>query len=147
MSTTSSRPPRHPSQWLSGVIGLLYAILGIAGLASLASVPFAGPEGIQVTGFRVNGAQGVVALAIAAGGLLAFTRLALAARYGWILAVVSFGLALYGTLVDQSSSANVLAFDQSDVGRHVITGVLGLLIALWPATSPATAGAEPGSRR
>jgi hypothetical protein len=147
MTTTSSSTPRHPSQWLSGIIGAIYLVFGIAGLVSIASVPFAGPDGIQVAGFRVNGAQGIVALLIAAGGLLAFTRLALAARYGWALVVVSFGLALYGTLVDQSSSANVLAFDQSDVGRHVITGVIALLIALWPATNPATAGAEPGSRR
>jgi len=91
MTTTSSRTPRHPSQWRSAVLGLLYAAFGVAGLASLASVPFAGPEGIQVAGFRVNGAQGIIALAIAAGGLLAFTRLALAARYGWALVVVSFG--------------------------------------------------------
>jgi len=149
MSTTPdrTRPERHPSQWLSLVVGVLYVLFGIAGLASLATVPFAGPEGMEVAGFSENGLHGLLALLVGVGGLLAFARLPLATRYGWLLAVVMFALAAWGTFIDLDSPANVLAFDDSDVGRSVITAVFGLTIGLWPATSPATASAEPGQGR
>jgi hypothetical protein len=60
-------------------------------------------------------------------------RLDTARTYGWLLAA-GYGLAfLYGLFAAGNSDINFLSLNGADNGLHLVSAVVGVAIALWPA--------------
>ncbi len=135
MGTTSTNVTRHPAQWLTLTIGVVYTLVGVAGFAVTGFDGFASPEGELLLGvFEVNPLHNIVHLIIGLAGIALWNDLGRARTYGWLLAIGYGATFVYGLVVAGSSGEeNVLALNQADNWLHLGSALAGLVIALWPA--------------
>jgi len=130
----------QPVQVLAGLIGLLYLALGIAGFARTGFVHFTGNQDLLVLGFRINPLLNLVHVVVGVLGLLAATSSGASRTYGWLLfiglgLVSIWGLMLTGVISSNPVSGwgNPLNLNASDNWLHIVTALLGLIVAIMPA--------------
>lgn len=117
--------------------GALFTIIGAAGFFVTGVDAFAEPTGETLLGFGVNPLHNIVHLVLGIAGLALAWSLPTARAYGWILAV-GYGLVLvYGLVVDEGDSSNVLNINVADNVLHAGTVIVGLIIALLPVRKTA----------
>jgi Domain of unknown function (DUF4383) len=137
-------PARHPAQLLALAIGVIYTAVGILGFFVTGLDNFASETNKTLVGFEINPLHNIVHLVIGLAGLALWRRLDTARLYGWLLAA-GYGLAfLYGLFAAGNSDINFLSLNGADNGLHLISAVVGVAIALWPADR--TARADTGRR-
>jgi hypothetical protein len=143
-TSNHATPDRHPAQWLALAVGAVYTLIGIAGFAVTGFDGFAAPEGDLLLGvFEVNPLHNLVHLAIGLAGLALWNRLDRARIYGWLLAIGYGAVFIYGLFVAGTDDpANFLALNAPDNWLHVVSALVGLAIALWPAERGTTTGTE-----
>ena len=117
---------------LALLVGALFTVLGVAGFVVTGVDSFAEPTGETLLGFGVNPLHNVVHLVLGIAGLAMAWSLSAARAYGWVLAV-GYGLVLvFGLVVDEGDSANILNINVADNVLHALTVLVGLIIALLP---------------
>lgn len=67
------------------------------------------------------------------------SRLDTARIYGWALAIGYGATFIYGIIAVGDPDLNFLNINNPDNGLHIVSALLGLAIALWPARDRATA--------
>lgn len=119
---------------LALLVGAFFTVIGVAGIVVTGFDAFAEPTDETLLGFGINPLHNTVHLVLGVAGLAMAWTLSTARAYGWLL-VVGYGLVLvYGLIVDQDDAANVLNTNAADNGLHLVTVVVGLVIALLPVT-------------
>jgi hypothetical protein len=113
-------------------VGALFTVIGVAGFVVTGVDSFAEPTGETLLGFGVNPLHNIVHLVLGIAGLAMAWSLSTARAYGWVLAV-GYGLVLvFGLVVDEGDSANILNINIADNVLHAVTVLAGLVIALLP---------------
>lgn len=131
--STGRTAVRRPHQWLALVVALFFLVLGIVGFAVTGLEGFTEHDDSQtLLGFAINPLHNVVHLAIGLVGLALWSAPQRARVFGWVLFVGYGATFLYGLMVDTDSESNVLNLNAADNVLHVVSAVLGLVIALWP---------------
>lgn len=124
---------RLPHQWIALVVALFFLVLGIVGFAVTGLDGFTEHDGDQtLLGFALNPLHNVVHLAIGLIGLALWSTPQRARAFGWVLFVGYGATFLYGLMVDTDSESNILNLNAADNVLHVVSAVVGLVIALWP---------------
>src|SRR3982751_6467439 len=132
--TTRTRYAKHPSQCIALVMGAAFALAGIAGFFVTGFDHFADEQtGETLLGFAVNPLHNIVHLVIGVAGLLMWRRLDSARMFGWLLFIGYGATFVYGLLVDKASDGTCLNLNGADDGLHIVSAVIGLAAALWPA--------------
>jgi len=122
---------------LALVVGAFFTVIGVAGFFVTGVDGFAEPTGETLLGFGVNPLHNAVHLVLGVAGLAMAWSLSAARAYGWVLAV-GYGLVLvFGLVVDEGDSANILNINVADNLLHAITVIVGLIIALLPVSRTA----------
>lgn len=122
----------HPSQLLAAIIGIIYTIIGIIGLFVTGAADFARESSAQLLWFGINPLQNLVHIALGVLGLVLCLQLARARAYGWVVFAVLGVAFVFGLFAVGTPSINFLALDAADNVLHLVTALVGLLIALWP---------------
>jgi Domain of unknown function (DUF4383) len=131
-STTGARP--WP-QLLALVFGAVYLLVGIVGFFVTGFDDFAGnSQHEMLLFFMINPMHNVVHIIIGVAGLLLARSLAGARTYGWLLAV-GYGAAFVYGLLAVGKSWDFLDINAADNVLHILTAVIGLVIALAPVRS------------
>ena len=146
---------RAPVQWAAGVVAATFLLLGICGLVpglttDYALLKMAGPRsGAELFGvFDVSVLHNVVHLLFGAAGLTLGNTARGARRFLAIGAGVALALGLYGFLVPQDSTANVLPMDAAGTWLHVgLAGVMAVLALCWRAPEKSTRPDESSRRK
>ena len=126
-------------QILALVFGAVYLLVGIVGFFVTGFDNFAdNSQHEMLLFFMINPLHNVVHIVIGLAGLLLARTLAGARTYGWLLAVGYAAAFVYG-LIAVGESWDVLNINAADNVLHIITAVVGLVIALAPVRT--TAGA------
>lgn len=124
---------RAPYQWLALVFGAVYLLVGVLGFFVTGFDGFAEHNDDEtLLGFAVNPLHNIVHLVIGAAGLAMWAKPRTARLYGWLLAVGFGVVSVYGLIVVENEDANILNINGADNVLHIVTTVLGLVIALWP---------------
>jgi hypothetical protein len=119
-------------QTLALVFGAVYLLVGIVGFFITGFDDFfAHDTGETLLGFEINGMHNVVHIVIGIAGLLLARTLAGARTYGWLLAV-GYGAAFVYGLFAVNADWDFLSLNWADNWLHLITAVVGLVIALAP---------------
>ena len=119
-------------QLLSMVVGAVYTLVGIAGFFVTGFDDFfAHDTGETLLGFEINGMHNVVHILIGVAGLVLSRSLAGARTYGWLLAVGYGAVFVYG-LIAINKEWDFLSLNWADNILHLLTAVVGLVIALMP---------------
>ena len=135
-TSTGARP--WP-QILALVFGAVYLLVGIVGFFVTGFDNFAdNSQHEMLLFFMINPLHNVVHIVIGLAGLLLARTLAGARTYGWLLAVGYAAAFVYG-LIAVGKSWDFLNINAADNVLHIITAVVGLVIALAPVRT--TAGA------
>jgi len=135
-TSTGARP--WP-QILALVFGAVYLLVGIVGFFVTGFDNFAdNSQHEMLLFFMINPLHNVVHIVIGLAGLLLARTLAGARTYGWLLAVGYAAAFVYG-LIAVGESWDVLNINPADNVLHILTAVVGLVIALAPVRT--TAGA------
>ncbi|MDQ0376894.1 DUF4383 domain-containing protein [Amycolatopsis thermophila] len=130
----------QPVQMLAVVVGLVYLALGIAGFVRTGLGDFTGNQDHTVLGFMVNPLHNLVHIVVGVLGLLFAASSASARTFGWIL-FVGFGLVgIWGLMITGviasnpvSGLGNPLNLNAADNWLHLVSAVLGLVMAIMPA--------------
>jgi hypothetical protein len=121
--------------------GAIYLLVGIVGFFITGFGDFfAHDTGETLLGFEINGMHNVVHILIGVAGLVLSRTLAGARTYGWLLAV-GYGAAFIYGLLAINKEGDFLSINAADNVLHVLTALVGLVIALLPVRSAV------GSRR
>jgi uncharacterized protein DUF4383 len=130
----------QPAQLLAGIVGIVYLVAGIVGLARGGFGDFAGHDHATMLGFAVNPLHNIVNLVIGALGVLMAMRSGTARAYGWLVLIVFgllfvWGLMLAGVVASNPASGlgNLLNLNAPDNWLHLVTAIVGLIIAVMPA--------------
>lgn len=130
----------QPVQVLAGLVGLAYLALGVVGFARTGLGDFAGHQDVNVLGFQVNPLHNLVNVVVGVLGLLTATWSGLSRAYGWVVflgfgAVGIWGLMITGVVSTNpvSNLGNPLNLNDADNWLHLVTAVVGLIIAIAPA--------------
>lgn len=116
------------------VVGIVYAAIGVIGFLVTGFDDFASHTNRTLLGFELNPLHNLVHLAIGVAGIVMSRTLRTARTFGWVLAVV-FGLTfIYGLFAVGNPSINFLSLNWADNWLHLISALVGLLIALLPTT-------------
>ena len=135
-TSTGARP--WP-QILALVFGAVYLLVGIVGFFVTGFDNFAdNSQHEMLLFFMINPLHNIVHIVIGLAGLLLARTLTGARTYGWLLAVGYAAAFVYG-LIAVGESWDVLNINAADNVLHIITAVVGLVIALAPVRT--TAGA------
>jgi hypothetical protein len=135
-STTGARP--WP-QILALVFGAVYLLVGIVGFFVTGFDNFAdNSQHEMLLFFMINPLHNVVHIVIGLAGLLLARTLAGARTYGWLLAVGYAAAFVYG-LIAVGKSWDFLNINAADNVLHILTALVGLVIALAPVTTGARA--------
>ena len=135
-TSTGARP--WP-QILALVFGAVYLLVGIVGFFVTGFDNFAdNSQHEMLLFFMINPLHNVVHILIGAVGIALSRTLAGARTYGWLLAVGYAAAFVYG-LIAVGKSWDFLNINAADNVLHIITAVVGLVIALAPVRT--TAGA------
>jgi len=136
---TTSTGARPWPQILALVFGAVYLLVGIVGFFVTGFDNFAdNSQHEMLLFFMINPLHNIVHVVIGLAGLLLARTLAGARTYGWLLAVGYAAAFVYG-LIAVGESWDVLNINAADNVLHILTAVVGLVIALAPVRT--TAGA------
>ncbi|MCP3804393.1 DUF4383 domain-containing protein [Allokutzneria sp. A3M-2-11 16] len=146
---------RTPVQWAAGVVAATFLFLGIFGLVpglttDYALLKMAGPRsGAELFGvFDVSVLHNVVHLLFGAAGLTLGNTGKGARLFLAVGAGVALALGLYGFLVPQDSTANVLPTDAAGTWLHVgLAAVMAVLALCWRVPEKSTRAGEPLRRK
>ncbi len=119
--------------------GAIYLLIGIVGFFITGFDSFFGNEngavmdhgGETLLGFMINPAHNVVHILIGAVGLALSRTLTGARTYGWLLAV-GYGAAFVYGLIAVGEEWDILNINAADNVLHILTALIGLVIALGP---------------
>lgn len=124
----------HPARTLALVVAAVYLAVGIVGFLVTGFDRFAAVTGERLLGiFELNPLHNIVHIVVGVLGLALARTLAGARMYGWILAAAYGVVFLYGLWAVGNRSGNILSLNWADNILHLLTVLLGLLIALWPS--------------
>src|SRR3954466_12810424 len=119
-------------QILALVFGAVYLLVGIIGFFITGFDNFAGNEQHEMLlFFMINPLHNIVHIVIGLAGLLLARTLAGARTYGWLLAVGYAAAFVYG-LIAVGEDWDFLNINGADNVLHIVTAVVGLVIALAP---------------
>ena len=124
---------------LALAFGAIYLLIGIIGFFITGFDNFFGNENGQpahhvdenLLGFMINPMHNVVHILIGAVGLALSRTLAGARTYGWLLAV-GYGAAFVYGLIAVGEDWDFLNLNQADNVLHIVTAIIGLVMALGP---------------
>lgn len=124
---------------LALAFGAIYLLIGIIGFFITGFDNFFGNEAApgvhhadaNLLGFQINPAHNVVHILIGAAGLALSRTLAGARTYGWLLAV-GYGAAFIYGLIAVGKDWDFLNLNAADNVLHILTAIVGLVIALGP---------------
>ena len=117
---------------LALAVGGVFLLVGLLGFAVTGFDNFAGVTNETLLGFELNPLHNLVHLAIGLAGLGLARTLSGARTYGWLL-VVGYGATfLYGLFAVGRDDINFLSLNGADNGLHLVSVILGLVIALLP---------------
>ena len=124
---------RTVPETLSMVFGAVYLLVGIIGFFWTGFSHFATRNGHDmILGiFMVNPLHNIAHILVGVAGLALGRTLAGARTYGWALAVLYAALFVYG-LIAVGKSWDFLSINGADNGLHIVTAIVGLVIALLP---------------
>ena len=124
---------RTVPETLSMVFGAVYLVVGIIGFFWTGFSHFATRNGHDmILGiFMVNPLHNIAHILVGVLGLVMGRTLAGARSYGWLLAVLYAALFVYG-LIAVGKSWDFLSINGADNGLHIVTAIVGLVIALLP---------------
>jgi hypothetical protein len=112
--------------------GAIYLLVGIVGFFVTGFDDFfAHDTGETLLGFEINGMHNVVHILIGVAGLVLSRTLAGARTYGWLLAV-GYGAAFVYGLLAIGEDWDFLSINAADNVLHILTALVGLVIALLP---------------
>ncbi|HZB21548.1 MAG TPA: DUF4383 domain-containing protein [Blastococcus sp.] len=115
--------------------GAIYLLVGIVGFFITGFDDFfAHDTGETLLGFEINGMHNVVHILIGVAGLVLSRTLAGARTYGWLLAV-GYGAAFVYGLLAINEEWDFLSINAADNVLHILTALVGLVIALLPVRS------------
>jgi hypothetical protein len=127
-------PASHPARTLAIVVAAVYLAVGIVGFLVTGFDRFAAVTGEKLLGiFELNPLHNIVHIVVGVLGLALARTLAGARTYGWILAVGYGVVFLYGLWAVGNRGGNILSLNWPDNILHLLTVLLGVLIALWPS--------------
>ncbi|HEY0641685.1 MAG TPA: DUF4383 domain-containing protein [Pseudonocardiaceae bacterium] len=145
-----AKPSMKTAAWPQAVavlVGVLFLVLGVVGFAATGLSDVVGRTDGRLFGMAVNPLQNLVHLAFGLAGIALSARLD---RARWFGAVLATGFALlfgYGVLVSRLPHLDVLNINWAGNWLHLVFAVVGLLIAIGPATPrPAPVSAERAER-
>jgi hypothetical protein len=118
-------------QTLALVFGVVYLLVGIVGFFVTGFDDFASPSDKTLLIFDINPLHNIVHILIGVAGIAMARTLASARTYGWLLAVVYGATFIYG-LIAAGKSWDFLNINGADNGLHLLTALVGLVIALIP---------------
>jgi hypothetical protein len=127
-------------QMLALAFGAVYLLIGIIGFFITGFDNFFSHTGETLLGFEINGMHNVVHILIGVAGLVLARTLAGARTYGWLLAV-GYGAAFVYGLFAVGEDWDFLSLNAADNVLHILTAVVGLVIALAPVRTGARARA------
>lgn len=131
-------------QAVAVLVGVLFVVLGVMGFGATGIDRFAANDDGQVLfGLGVNPLHNIAHVAIGIAGIVLSARLRGARRYGWVMVAVFGALFAYGAVVAGSPNADVLNTNWAINWLHAAFAVLGLVIALAPATPRPVPAASP----
>jgi hypothetical protein len=120
---------------LSLAFGAIYLLVGIVGFFITGFDNFAGNEQDEMLlFFMINPLHNIVHILVGIAGLLLGRTLAGARTYGWLLAVAYGAVFIYGLLA-AGKDWDFLNINGADNVLHILTAVVGLVIALLPVRS------------
>ena len=111
--------------------GAVYLLVGIVGFFVTGFDDFASPSDKTLLIFDINPLHNIVHILIGVAGIAMARTLASARTYGWLLAVVYGATFIYG-LIAAGKSWDFLNINGADNGLHLLTALVGLVIALIP---------------
>jgi hypothetical protein len=120
-----------PPQLLGLAVGAVYTVIGVVGFVVTGFDDFFGHGGDSLLGFMVNPFHNLVHVVIGVAGLALSRTLSGARSYGWLLAV-GYGAAFVYGLFAVGRSWDPLDLNWADNWLHLVSAVLGLVIALLP---------------
>ena len=132
-NTGAGRRAMSWPQTLALVFGAVYLLVGIIGFFWTGFSNFADRSGhdMLLGIFMVNPLHNIAHILVGVLGLAMARTLAGARTYGWLLAVLYAALFVYG-LIAAGKSWDFLAINAADNVLHILTAVVGLVIALGP---------------
>ena len=146
--STERRTRRGPHQWLALVVGLVFLAVGIVGFFVTGFDGFTEHDHAQhVLGFTVNPLHNIVHIVVGLLGVLLWRTSGGARTYGWILLIGYGATFVYGLIVQDNPDIDFLNLNAADNVLHIVTAVVGLVIALWPRRRDVdTMGYSTGTR-
>ena len=137
--TGAVRPGMTWPQMLALAFGVIYLLVGIIGFFITGFGDFFGNENAQPPAheddmllfFMINPMHNVVHILIGAVGIALSRTLAGARTYGWLLAV-GYGAAFIYGLFAVGKDWDFLNLNAADNVLHILTAIVGLVIALGP---------------
>jgi hypothetical protein len=123
---------------LALAFGAVYLLVGIVGFFITGFDDFAAHDtGETLLVFDINPLHNIVHILIGIAGLLLGRTLAGARTYGWLLAVGYGAVFVYGLLAD-GKDWDFLNINGADNVLHILTALVGLVIALLPVRNAVT---------
>ena len=137
-NTGTNRDKTWP-EYLALAFGAIYLLIGIIGFFITGFGDFFGneaPPGVHhaddtLLGFMINPMHNVVHILIGVAGLVLARTLSGARTYGWLLAV-GYGAAFIYGLIAVGKDWDFLNINGADNVLHILTALVGLVIALMP---------------
>ena len=128
-------------QTLSLVFGAVYLLVGIVGFFVTGFDDFAGnsQHEMLIGLFMINPLHNIAHILVGVLGLLLGRTLAGARTYGWLLAGLYAVLFVYG-LIASGKDWDFLNINAGDNVLHILTALVGLVIALLPVRNTVDAG-------
>jgi hypothetical protein len=140
MTAQAVRARVQPTQVLAGLVALALLAYGIVGLTRTGFGDFTGHNHPTLGAFSMNPLLNVVYVVGGVVGLLLCWSSATSRLYGWIVLVASAVLVVWGLMLVGFTSSNPVSelgnplnLNVADNWLHVVTGVLGLIVAVLPA--------------
>jgi hypothetical protein len=138
MSAAShSTGSRTVPEILGLAFGAVYLLVGIVGFFVTGFDDFAGHTDETLLIFDINPLHNIVHILIGVAGLVLSRTLAGARTYGWLLAV-GYGAAFVYGLFAVGADWDFLNLNAADNVLHVLTALVGLVIALLPVRTAVT---------
>lgn len=117
--------------------GAIYLLVGIVGFFITGFDNFAGHTDETLLIFDINPLHNIVHILIGVAGLVLSRTLAGARTYGWLLAV-GYGAAFVYGLFAVGQDWDFLNLNWADNILHLLTAIVGLVIALMPVRTAVT---------
>jgi hypothetical protein len=137
MSTARSASPgvraRSLSRTLALVAGAAFLLVGIAGFFVTGFGDFAEHTDKTLLGFEVNPLHNVVHVVVGLAGLVMSSQVGTARTFGWLLFVGYGATFILGLIVADEPDRNFLSLNTADNVLHILSVLLGLVIALAPS--------------